>query len=67
MKVRLEHIPRKIEAALDKLLIAFEVAIFMLYTDHIIIMGGCQGSKEPGPVHITQAGQAWNLPAHTLR
>jgi hypothetical protein len=56
MEIRLEHIPREVEAALDKLLIDFEVAVFMLYADHVIIVGSRQGGKELGPVHVTQAG-----------
>src|SRR5215212_3664219 len=67
MDKRLENITGKIEAALDQFLITFINAVFVLDAHHIIIACGSESRKELCPIHITETGQAWHLPAHALR
>src|SRR5215207_4715850 len=66
MDVWLKDIARKIKASLDQLLIAFEVAVFMLDANHIIVARRRERGKEFLPVHITETRQARHLPAHAL-
>ena len=65
MKIGFQNIAGDLKPALDQLFGAFKLAVLMLNREDIVVTPAVERADEAGPVHLTQAGQPRDLPAHT--